>query len=240
LRKTVTGLRDKSTPEGSLHTCDGQRKFLNDGERKRAVAATGALTEHRALFVQVLAWTGARVSEVLALTPRSFQVENGLVTIVTLKRRKFSVREVPIPERLVAALERFFGLASLQRDEKAAMRRLWAFCRMTAWRTVKSVMVAAGIAGPQACPKGFRHGFGHAHCRIHTPLHVIQGWMGHARLSTTAIYMGLSGSEERAFAQRLWNDAPEICSHDPRKVWLAQQHGDAVKFDCGIAADIPR
>ncbi|MHB8267420.1 tyrosine-type recombinase/integrase [Bradyrhizobium sp.] len=210
MKKSVTRPRrsEWSAPEGLLHTRDGQRKFLNDVERKRALAATSTLPEDRALFVQVLAWTGARVSEVLALTPRSFQIESGFVTIVTLKRRKFSVREVPIPDQLVAALDRFFGLASLQRDEKAGTRRLWPFCRMTAWRTVKAAMRAAGIAGPQACPKGFRHGFGHAHCRIHTPLHVIQGWMGHARLSTTAIYMGLSGSEERALAQRLWLDAP--------------------------------
>lgn len=209
MRKNVTGpLRNEwSAPEGSLHTLNGQRKFLNDGERRRALAATRVLSEDRALFVQVLAWTGARVSEVLALTPRSFQIENGFVTIVTLKRRKFSVREVPIPNQLIAALERFFGLASLQRDEKAGTRRLWPFCRMTAWRTIKAVVRAAGIAGPQACPKGFRHGFGHAHCRIRTPLHVIQGWMGHARLSTTAIYMELSGSEERAFARRLWRRA---------------------------------
>jgi integrase/recombinase XerD len=210
LRKSVTRPRrsEWSAPEGSLHARDGQRKFLNDGERKRALAATGPLPEDRALFVQVLAWSGARVSEVLALTPRSFQIESGFVTIVTLKRRKLSVREVPIPDQLVAALDRFFGLAALQRDENAGMRRLWPFCRMTAWRTVKAVMRTAGIAGPQACPKGFRHGFGHAHCRIRTPLHVIQGWMGHARLSTTTIYMNVSGSEERIFAERFWFDCP--------------------------------
>jgi integrase/recombinase XerD len=210
LRKTVTQPRHDqwSASEGSLHTGNGQRKFLNDGERKRVLAATDALPEHRALFMETLAWTGARVSEVLALTPRSFQIESGLVTIVTLKRRKFSVREVPIPDELLAALEGFFGLASLQRDEQGGTRRLWPFCRMTAWRTVKTVMVAAGIAGPQACPKGFRHGFGHSHCRIHTPLHVIQRWMGHAQLSTTAIYMGLSSAEERSFARRFWNPCP--------------------------------
>jgi integrase/recombinase XerD len=207
LRKSVTRPPHNEwiSPEGSLHARDGQRKFLNDGERRRALAPTSALPEHRALFVQVLAWTGARVSEVLALTPRSFQIEDGFVTIVTLKRRKFSVREVPIPDQLVAALERFFGLASLQSDEKTGTRRLWPFCRMTAWRIVKAVMRAAGIAGPQACPKGFRHGFGHAHCRIRTPLHVIQRWMGHAQLSTTAIYMGLSSAEERSLARRFWS-----------------------------------
>ncbi|WP_375414125.1 tyrosine-type recombinase/integrase [uncultured Bradyrhizobium sp.] len=210
MRKSVTRPQhsDWSAGKSSLYARDTQRKFLNDGERRRAIAATAALPNDRALFVQVLAWTGARVSEVLALTPRSFQIENGFVTIVTLKRRKFFVREVPIPDDLLTALERFFGLASLQCDENAGAQPLWPICRMTAWRSVKTVMRAARIVGPQASPKGFRHAFGHAHCRIRTPLHVIQGWMGHARLSTTAIYMGLSSAEERVFAERLWCQEP--------------------------------
>ncbi len=208
LKKSVTSPRRNqcSATEGSLHTRDGQRKFLNDAERRRALAATDDLPEDRALFVQVLAWTGARVSEVMALTASSFQIESGVVTIVTLKRRKFSVREVPIPDRLIAALETFFSLRCLQRDDSRGTRRLWPFCRMTAWRIVKTVMHAARIAGPQACPKGFRHGFGHMAVRGGTPLHLIQRWMGHARLSTTAIYMSLSGPDERAFARRLWGD----------------------------------
>jgi integrase/recombinase XerD len=38
------------------------------------------------LFCLVLMWSGARISEVLALTPNSFDVEAGLVTLETLKR----------------------------------------------------------------------------------------------------------------------------------------------------------
>ena len=61
------------------------------------LAAMQELPPEKALFALTLAWTGARVSEVLALTAASFQVEAGVVAIVTLKRRSFSVREVPIP-----------------------------------------------------------------------------------------------------------------------------------------------
>jgi len=38
--------------------------------------------------------------------------------------------------------------------------------------------------------------------RVLLPL--IQRWMGHARLKTTAIYLQLGGAEERRFAQQLW------------------------------------
>ena len=35
--------------------------------------------------------------------------------------------------------------------------RLFPWCRQTAWRRIKAVMETAGIEGPQATPKGFRH-----------------------------------------------------------------------------------
>ena len=37
-------------------------------------------------------------------------------------------------------------------------RLLWPWSRTTAWRDVKAVMAVAGIEGPQATPKGPRHG----------------------------------------------------------------------------------
>ena len=37
--------------------------------------------------------------------------------------------------------------------------RLRPGSRMTGWRAVHEVMVAAGLEGPQASPKGLRHGF---------------------------------------------------------------------------------
>jgi len=36
------------------------------------------------------------------------------------------------------------------------------------------------------------------------PRHLVQRWLGHASLRTTAIYGDVIGSEERAFAARMW------------------------------------
>jgi len=36
------------------------------------------------------------------------------------------------------------------------------------------------------------------------PLNMTQKWLGHARLSTTAIYADAVGAEERQLAQRMW------------------------------------
>ena len=76
----------------SLYTASGGRKYLNAAERRRALAVMATLKPDQALFALTLAWTGARVSEVLALTFSSFQIDGGLVAIRTLKRRKHHVR----------------------------------------------------------------------------------------------------------------------------------------------------
>jgi integrase len=65
-------------------------------------------------------------------------------------------------------------------------------------------MVQAQIVGAMASPKGLRHGFAIACIGKSIPLPTIQKWLGHARLETTAIYLGASGEEERTLARRLW------------------------------------
>jgi integrase/recombinase XerD len=57
-----------------------------------------------------------------------------------------------------------------------------------------------------ASPKGLRHGFAVACLMQKVPLTAVKRWLGHARLETTAIYLDVSGSEEREFAKRLWQD----------------------------------
>ncbi|MEQ1718128.1 MAG: hypothetical protein ABL907_19475, partial [Hyphomicrobium sp.] len=52
-----------------------ERKYLNQAERRRVIEAAEKMDLRPALFALTLAWSGARISEVLALTPRSFQIE---------------------------------------------------------------------------------------------------------------------------------------------------------------------
>ena len=70
-------------------------------------------------------------------------------------------------------------------------------------------MEAAGIHGRQACPRGLRHGFGVGILQSGVPLTLVQRWLGHARLTTTAIYAEVSGPEKRAFAEgyHRWSSA---------------------------------
>jgi site-specific recombinase XerD len=145
------------------------------------------------------------VSEVLAVRASSFQIERNVVALRTLKRRKPHVREVPIAPGLMAAIDRHFQLTELQQNLETANRRLWPWSRVTAWRFVKEAMLEAGIVGRPACPRGLRHGFGVGALQASVPLNLVQKWMGHSRIGTTAIYTDASGDEEAAFAARFWD-----------------------------------
>jgi integrase/recombinase XerD len=114
------------------------------------------------------------------------------------------VREVPIPQELMTAISAQFGLAHAQRNLAAASERLWPWHRATAWRFIRHIIHRAGIGGRGACPRGLRHAFGVGTLQSGVPLNLVQRWLGHARVSTTAIYAEAIGPEETAFAERFW------------------------------------
>jgi integrase len=194
--------------ELTLHGPRGGRKYLNGRERQRFLAAADGTRPDVRLFCHMLAWTGGRISEALALAPASFDLDRGIVSIVTLKRRRFVVREVVLPPPLVAQLATAYDLRVAQADPDRAGRRLWPWCRQTGWRHIKAIMAAANIVGDCAMPKGLRHSFAVAAFQASVPPNLVQRWMGHASLETTVIYANVSGDEEIGFAKRMWELRP--------------------------------
>jgi len=76
---------------------------------------------------------------------------------------------------------------------------------MTAYRKVMEVMNAARINdGPHKCPKGLRHAYGIQAITKGVPLNMLQKWMGHAKMETTAIYTNALGEQQREIAAKMW------------------------------------
>lgn len=191
------------------HLClfgpSGNRKYLNAAERARFIHGALRAPEDARLFCLMLGWSGARISEALALTPAAIDIESGVVNIETLKRRRRGiVRQVPLPPDMLDELNSGLRLLERQSDPASANTRIWSFSRTTAWRYVKQVMAMAEITGSSAMPKGLRHGFGVNAFQSNVPPHLVQRWLGHASLETTAIYGDVIGPDERAFAARMW------------------------------------
>jgi integrase/recombinase XerD len=150
-----------------------------------------------------LAYTGCRISEALAVTAGAVEPQEFFIGLRSLKRRRKTIimREVPVPALLIDEIQSVHELCGMDRE-----KQLWPWSRSRAWQLVKSVMAEAGIvAGIHATPKGLRHAFGIHAVRCGIPLNLIQRWMGHASMKTTAIYLEAIGDEEREIAQRMWS-----------------------------------
>jgi len=187
-----------------LYAPGGGRKYLNAAERRRYAAAAETMPPSVREFCLLIMWSGCRISEALAVTAAAVDYEAGTVSLLTLKRRRARVvRQVPLPPSFMSDLSAAFGLPERARDPLLASLRLWNWSRSTGWRYVKEVMRRARISGAAAMPKGLRHAFGAAAFQA-VPPHLVQRWLGHASLRTTAIYGEVSGDEERLLAERLW------------------------------------
>lgn len=181
----------------------GNRLYLTAAERAAFLKAAEKVERKTRSFCEVLHFTGCRISEALALTVGRIDIEGQALVFETLKKRRPGIfRAVPVPPRVIDTLSLVHAIR--ERREKRTRERLWTWSRTTAWREVKAVMAAAGIEGPQATPKGLRHGYGVAAIGATVPLNLLSRWMGHASLETTAIYANALGEEERSIAERLW------------------------------------
>jgi integrase/recombinase XerD len=144
----------------------------------------------------------------LALSAKSIDLSAGVIVIQSLKKRKAGIhRQVPVPAELLDLLDVVHCIRAIQTKGRSQLNaRLWTWTRMTAWRKIAALIQAAGIPdGPHASPKGLRHGFGVTAVSKGVPLNLIQRWLGHAQLSTTAIYADAVGEEEQSIASRMWS-----------------------------------
>lgn len=190
-----------------LYDQAGQRKYLTKEEREAFLKAAESADRAARTFCMTLAYTGCRISEGLQLTADRVDIAGKVIVFESLKkRRRGHYRAVPVPAAVLDALDLVHGLREAQRARDGGKSvRLWPWGRATAWRRVSEVMAMAGISGPQASPKGLRHGFGVAAVQAGIPLNMVQKWLGHAQLSTTAIYADAVGAEEQAIAERMWS-----------------------------------
>ena len=185
-----------------LYTTEGKRKYLNQQERKAFLQAAEQFPAEVRSLCNVLAFTGCRISEALQLVPERIDHTEGLIIFRSLKKRdKKHFRGVPASPSLFSMLDLTH---KLKNKRLSKTKPLWTWSRTHAYRLVKDVMKKAGIEGAQATPKGLRHSFGVLSVQKGIPLNLLQRWLGHADISTTAIYAEAVGAEEKELAARLW------------------------------------
>jgi integrase/recombinase XerD len=196
----------------------GKRKYLTKIERESFMQAAGRAAPEIETFCLTLAYTGARISEVLALVPLRVDTGANAIIIECLKKRRRGIyRAVPVPRNLLIRLNDVHDISGSRSDSERNQRRIWNWSRTTAWNRVKTVMRVAGIIDGPAMPKALRHAFGVGGTQAGVPLNLIQRWLGHSDIETTAIYTDVMGEEERALADRMWGYRPGQGANIQRK-----------------------
>lgn len=187
-----------------LYSGANKRLYLNAHERAAFIDAAHLAPLHIRAFCLTLVYTGCRLSEARELSIHSLQADEGILSIRSLKKRnKHHIRELHIPNEVVALLTEQYGACD-------GRTYLWPVgstnvSRISAYRWVKLVMQQAEIIGPQASPKGLRHSFGVRAISAGVPLSTVQKWLGHASIETTAIYTNAVGNEERRLSSLMWD-----------------------------------
>ena len=164
--------------DGTFSLVDARgRKYLTRAERERFLAAARAHPKPGVqTLARTLAMTGRRVSEALGIRACDVDLEAGELRIGTLKRPRAHWRAVPVREDLGHALDLVHRLRAAQASPRAAQRPLWTVTRQTVGRQVSALMRTATIAAV----------------------------LGHASLTTTAIYTTAIGAEARELVSRVW------------------------------------
>ena len=184
-----------------LYNDKSERLYINADERTRFLEALSEESDDIRAFCLTLFYTGCRLSEARELRFSSIQPKARLISFRSLKKRnQHHIRETPVPQELIDALDKL---------PRKLGQPIWTVdgqkvSRVSAYRWVKRVMVKADIHGPQATAKGLRYGYGIHAVRSGVQLNMLQKWMGHASISTTAIYANAVGREELEIADRMW------------------------------------
>jgi len=188
----------------SLYSKEGERLYCTAAEINRFCEQADKCSEDVQLFCYVLALTGVRISEALALRKDHICTNPSHLVFETLKKRKRGIyREVPVPSWFSSVLKQHF-------EALDPHDRLWNFGRTSAYLQVKDCFKRAGLTGENASPKALRHSFAVNALACDVPLNMLQKWLGHSKIETTAIYANATGQEEQKIAKRMWIGARRV------------------------------
>lgn len=187
---------------------NGNRLYLTKSEVHKILMVTKSVNTDVRTFVETLVYTGCRISEALNLVPKNVHHKRLKVTFNSLKKSRNDIyRDVPVPQCYMDLMVAVHGIPQKQLNKAQAEKRIWTWTRQHACELVKNVMVCARISpGSHRTPKGLRHAFGINAVSNDIPLTMLQKWMGHSMVQTTAVYCLYVEKDEASFVRQIWAD----------------------------------
>ncbi len=147
------------------------------------------------LVFLTLRFTGARISEVINIKHEDIDFRNAEIRLITLKRhnpkKKGQYRVVPVPSNLTNEIANYIVEFPHMRD------KVFKVDRSNFNKVFKERCLEAGIPRELAHPHILRHTRAIELSRAGVPVTIVQDLLGHSALTTTAIYLKISGQEAK-------------------------------------------
>ena len=144
----------------------------------------------------VLRFTGARVGEVLKINDKTdIDFRNAEIKLVTLKRhnsrRRNSTRIVPVPASVTSEIATY--LAEFPEQRERVFRLDQGNLRRVFYKRAEDANIPRDLAHPHI----LRHTRAIELLRAGVPVTIVQDLLGHSALTTTAVYLRISGQEAK-------------------------------------------
>ncbi len=146
-------------------------------------------------MLEVLYFTGLRVSELIALDVKDISAEKG---ILYCRQMTAQPRVIPLGQPVLEVLDEYLTRGRIRLMRGSAEKALFVnhhgyrLTRQGFWKIIKAYAAAAGIKIPLT-PKVFRYSFAAHLLAQGMELRKVQQMLGHADISTTQIYTRLAG-----------------------------------------------
>ncbi|MDQ2776941.1 MAG: tyrosine recombinase XerC [Acidobacteriota bacterium] len=153
-------------------------------------AAEGSPKERDIAFLELLYGCGIRVGELVGINLEDVEIVQGWLRV---RGKGNKERQVPIPGRAVAAVERYLAVRSAPPEERALFLSARG-ARLGDREVRRLVKLYALLATGDSTvhPHSFRHAYATHLLSDGADLRAIQELLGHARLSTTQKYTQVS------------------------------------------------
>ncbi len=147
------------------------------------------------LIFLTLRFTGARISEVINIDYGDIDFRNAEIRLITLKRhnpkKKGQYRIVPVPSNLTSEIANYIVEYPHMRD------KVFKVDRSNFNKVFKERCLEVGITRELTHPHILRHTRAIELLRAGVPVTIVQDLLGHSALTTTAIYLKISGQEAK-------------------------------------------
>ena len=147
------------------------------------------------LVFLTLRFTGARISEIINIKHEDIDFRNAEIRLITLKRhnprKRGQYRIVPVPSNLTSEIANYIVEYPHMRD------KVFKVDRSNFNKVFKELCLQAGIPRELAHPHILRHTRAIELLRAGVPVTIVQDLLGHSALTTTAIYLKISGQEAK-------------------------------------------